>query len=329
MKLKGKASGEGWEVWKGRIKASRLMFNRLRRERKEYEDALALQDGLHGWSNFDSIGAALDNHPGYHEQSVPFSFRYAVWLQARATGKPPVLKYPKDGEDDPTTIPTVESLLLRVATEAGMFREWKSGIFDLSGFGSFCLWFGFHAEVTTPEMTEGAKDGANETVARALRGDTEVKPAQDSAQMARALDTQLRDPVNQLALPPEAQMGLAVAASGHDQVVVDQMQEGQPPAVKRRHIWCRRLPVGTHVIWDHTVSDLRDARWMARRVTMRMEEAKAFEGFGPGVRQRLVPYMQGADDPVEPVRDNEDKPLEGEENARFVFWEILDKYFGM
>lgn len=326
MKLKGKASGEGWEVWKARLKASGLFFNRLRRERKEYEDALALADGLHGWSSFDSISDALDNSH-YHQQSVPFSFRYAVWLQARTTGRPPVLKYPRDGEDDPTLIPTVESLLLRIATEAGMFREWKSGIFDLCGFGSYCLWFGFHAEVTLPDETEGAKDGAQETVARALRGDTEVKPAQDNAAMARALDAQLTDPVNQLVLPPDAQMGLAVAASGHDQKAVEAIGEPRPVNVKQRTIWCRRLPVGIRVRWDHTVTERRDMRWVARRVEMRMEEARQFEGFGPGVRQRLVPFMPSDSDPVEPVRDNEDKPMEGDENARFVFWEVFDRFY--
>ena len=326
MKLKGKASGEEFQAWTGRIKASRTMFTRVRRERRELENALALHDGLHGWSDFGSISDALENSD-YHQQSVPLSFRFAVWLQAQTTGDPPVLKYPRDAAGDEMFATVMESLLLRVATEAGMFREWKGGIFDLCGFGSFCLWFGFHAEVTTAETAEGAKQGVEESTSRALRGDTAAHEAQDHPTVARALDTQLNDPVNQLALPAEAQLGLAIAATAQDAKAAEQIDAPRAVNVKQRSIWCRRLPVGTHVIWDHTVTDLRDARWVARRVTMRMEEARAFEGFGPGVRARLKPYVMSKDDPVEPVRDVEDKPLEGDENARFVFWEVFDKYY--
>lgn len=326
MKLKGQASGEDWSVWTGRIKASRLMFNRLRSERKELENALALADGLHGWSRFSSYSDAIENSD-LKQQSVPLSFRYAVWLQAQTTGEPPVLKYPRSAAGDELFAPVMEILLLRVAIEAGMFREWKSGIFDLCGFGSFCLWFGFHAEVVTTEETEGAKQGAEATTTAALHGVVEPQPGQDNAAMARVLDGQLQDPVNQMALPAEQQLHLAVAASAQDAAAAKAATEPRPVNVKRQSIWCRRLPVGTHVIWDHTVTDLRDARWMARRVTMRMEEARKFEGFGRGVRSRLKPYMTSQDDPVEPVRDNEDKPLGEDENGRFVFWEILDKFY--
>jgi len=174
-KTKAKKSGVEVGVWQARIAAAKLMFARERRKREEYERSLALDDGLTDWSAFDNISQAYGSST---LKKVPLSYRYTVWLQAQTAGDPPIIKYPRSATGDETFAVTVEELLGRVHLESGAHREWAQGIFDIAGAGSTCIWYGFHADVVTPEEVEGASEGAGQTVERALQGDIEAKPGQ-------------------------------------------------------------------------------------------------------------------------------------------------------
>ena len=329
MKETAKRSGVKIGVWQGRIKAARMMFDRKRRETEELERALALGDGVRDWSSWDTLSSALKGDIGYRYQSIPLSYRYAVWLQSKVAGEPPVVRYPRTAGGDETFAATIEDLLLRIWAESGSHREWKQAIFDLCGFGSTCVWYGFHADLVDAETAQGAGTGAEETVTAALQGSTEAAPGQDRGLALRALETAASDPVNRVALPLEAVQGLTEAQI--NQIDAAEKEMGQPvnPAVEQREIWARRLQVGRDVIWDQTVTDIRDARWMARRVVMSWEQAKNFTGFGGGVRRRVGDHASkfGPMDGVEEVKSSDGTPMDPNENGRFVFWQILDKEY--
>lgn len=329
MKEKARKSGIEIGVWQARLKASGMMFDRLRREREELERALALGDGVRDWKAYKGLSDAMAGDLGYRYQSVPLSYRYAVWLQSKAAGEPPVVRYPRGAAGDETFATTIEDLLLRVWVESGSHREWKQAIFDLCGFGSTCVWYGFHADLVDAEEAQGAATGAQETVKAALGGSTEAAPGQDRGIAVHALESAMTDPVNRVALPVEAHASLAEAAIGQIDAAEDELDQPKNPSVEAREIWARRLQVGRDVRWDHTVTDLRDARWMARRIVMTLEQAKNFKGFAGGARKRLTEAIGrfGPMDGVEEVKNLTGMPMEGNENGRLVFWQVLDKEY--
>ena len=326
MKKKSKIAKEEIGLWHGRIKAARRHFTGILREREEYERALALVGGSRDW-RFGSVTEAMLNDATLKQQSVPLSFRYAVWLQAKSTGGTPVIKYPAGANGDEQFSVMLGELLLRVWMESGAQREWGSAIFDLCGLGASCVWYGFHADVVTAKTAEGASEGVEETTARALRGDVEPAEGQDHALAAAALDASLNDPVNRLAMPVQAQAALAQAATAQDEAALDEAEQPVDVRVENRSIWARRLKVCRDVIWDHTVSDIGDIRWVARLVRLALDQARKFGGFSGGARSRI-----GEDDlvaldsnEVELVRDQEEEPATGVENGRFLYWEVWDK----
>lgn len=327
MKARAKSSGDDIALWHGRLRASLQMFARLRREREEYERALALQDGVHDWARFAGVGSALMGDKTYAEQEVPLSFRYAMWLQAQTAGDTPIIKYPRGAWGDEMFATSVEELLTRVWLESGSQREWSQAMFDLCGFGSACVWYGFHADIATADEVQSAAEGVQETVGRALHGDIAPAPGQDHAMAVKGLEAALSDPVNRIEMPLPVQMNLAAAATAQELAQIKAMDEPTRPAVRNREIWSRRLQIGTQVIWDHTVSDIRDARWIARRIVMRPEAAKAFRGFNGGARSRIQPTPIAPEDGVVEVQDVDGKPVTGPENARFVAWQIYDKEY--
>lgn len=317
-------------LWKQRIDAARRHFGEVRRQREEFERALALQDGVPDWRQINTYSDALARTK-YGDQTVPLSFRYAIWLQAMTTGKPPVIKYPRGAAGDEVFGPAMEELLLRCFIDSGALREHGQGIFDQAGFGSSCVWYGFHADLANMAQTEAAAEGVAETTQRAMMGDTKPSPGQDHAAAAKAMDAASTDPVNRVALPPEAQFGLAVGASEQDRAAMEEAAAPQHPAIKRREFWARRLRIGDWVIWDPTVSDIRDARWMARKVVMSYRDAKAFTGFTDGARKRIEPKdvdgkaLESAG--VATVLDESGNPMDSTENGGFTCWQVFDKMF--
>lgn len=324
MKKKGLRSGVEIETVQARIAASKLMFARVLRERDQYVRALALTDGAGDWSRFANVAENLANSWGT-AQTVPLSFRYAIWLQSQASGEPPVIRYPRTAAGDEVFAPTIEELLLRVWIESGAVSAWQQAIFDLCGIGAACVWYGFHADIATAEEVQGASEGVEDTVKRALQGSIDPSPGQDHAMASRALDSQAADPLNRMVMPLDAQAALAGAASAQDQAALKAAAAMKVPSVEDREIWARRLLVGKQVIWDHTVSDVREASWMARRIVMRVEAAKKFGGFAPGVRGRIEGDQISNDDGVNMAMNVAGQPLDSDENKRFVFWQVFDR----
>lgn len=324
MKKKGKRSDTEIAVWQARLKASGLMFDRLRREREEFERALALSGGVRDWSAYRNISEAYADSV-YGEQSVPLSFRYACWLQSQISGEPPVIRYPRNATGDETFAPVMEELLLRIWMESGSHREWRQTIFDLCGFGSSCVWYGFHADVIDLATVMGASEGVEGVIARMHQGDTAARPGNDSELIVSALEQEMGNQFNQAAGDVGTMMGMADVISEQIDNLSKEDKKKVHPAVQSREIWARRLRVGTDVRWSHNVTDLRDATWMARRVVMSMDEAKKFTGFNGGARQRLVARKPASGDGIETVIVDNNNDANEMENSRFVFWEVWDK----
>lgn len=325
-KEKGYKSGVKAAIWQARLKASGLMFDRVRREREEFERALALSDGVRDWTSYRNISEAYADSV-YGEQTVPLSFRYAVWLQSQVAGEAPVIKVPRNATGDETFAAMVNELLLRVWMESGSHREWKQAIFDVCGFGSTCVWYGFHADVIDLQTVEGASESVGDTIERALAGDPDAMPGQDHQLAISGIQSVMQDTTNKIAMPPGSHEALANAAINQIDLAQDEAKKANHPSVQKREIWARRLRVGCDVRWDHTVTDLRDARWMARRVVMSLDEAKKFAGFTPHARKNIVASKFGPMDGVEPVQNRDGEGID-EENGRFVFWEVWDKEYG-
>jgi hypothetical protein len=236
-----------------------------------------------------------------------------------------VIRYPRNATGDETFAPVMEELLLRIWMESGSHREWRQTIFDLCGFGSSCVWYGFHADVVEIDEIEGASEGIEGVLARAHQGDTTARPGNDSEVIASAIEKQMNTDFNKTLGDPATMMAMADVLSEQLDLAADEAKRPKHPAVQSREIWARRLMVGTDVRWSHNVTDLRDACWMARRVVMNMDEAKKFSGFSNAARQRLVARKPGNGDGIEPIVVDDNNEASDSENGRFVFWEVWDK----
>lgn len=324
MKKKAGKSKIDISVWHGRLKSSGLMFDRLRREREEFERALALSAGVRDWTSYRNISEAYADSV-YGEQTIPLSFRYACWLQSQIGGDIPIIKYPRGATGDEQFAPVIEELLTRIWMESGSHREWTQTIFDLCGFGSSCVWYGFHADVIDAVTVEGASEGIEGVMSRLHAGDSTAREGNDPSIIVEALKSESANPVNQQYADPAMVASMSDAALYQLEMLRKENEAPKNPAVQSREIWSRRLLIGPDVRWDHTVSDLRDARWMARRVAMSMNDAKKFDKFNGGARQRLTARKFGPTDGVEGVVVTDNIDVQESENSRFVFWEIWDK----
>ena len=326
MKKKAAKSKIDISVWHARLKASGLMFDRLRREREEFERALALSAGVRDWTSYRNISEAYADSV-YGEQTIPLSFRYACWLQSQIGGDLPIIKYPRGATGDEQFAPVIEELLTRIWMESGSHREWTQTIFDLCGFGSSCVWYGFHADVIDAVTVEGASEGIEGVMARMNQGDPTARVGNDSEIIVSAIRKQAMDPMAQQMGDPAMLAGMADVADSQIDLLEKENSAAKNPAVQSREIWARRLLVGCDVRWDHTVSDIRDAKWMARRVVMGMSDAKKFDKFSGGARQRLAARKFGPNDGVEGVVITDSIDIQESENSRFVFWEVWDKEY--
>lgn len=327
MKKKGDRSGHEVSVWHARLKASGLMFDRLRREREEFERALSLSAGVRDWSAYRNISEAYADSV-YGEQTVPLSFRYACWLQTQISGEPPIINIPSNAVGDEMFANTIEELILRIWMESGSHREWRQVVFDLCGFGSSCVWYGFHADVVDIEEMIGASEGVESVIARMHHGDFKAKPGNDAETIVSAIQAQISDPETSKYLDPKIAEMMTEVGRSQIQQGLKELKAPKHPGVQSREIWARRLRVGTDVRWSNTVSDVRDSSWMARRVTMNIDQAKKYMGFSATARQRLVSRKITPGDGIESIIVDNNNDLSEMENSRFVFWEIYDKEFG-
>ena len=326
MKKKGAKSGTEIGVWHARLKASGLMFDRLRREREEFERALSLSAGVRDWTAYRNISEAYADSV-YGEQTIPLSFRYACWLQSQIGGDLPIIKYPRGAAGDEMFAPVMEELLTRIWMESGSHREWTQTIFDLCGFGSACVWYGFHADIVDASTVSGASEGIEGVLERMNAGDASARPGNDPDIILKALTKQSEDAMEQQLGDPESFAKMSDVAAEQLKLLKKERDSAKHPGVQSREIWSRRLLIGTDVRWSHDVTDIRDAGWMARRVVMSMKDAKKFDKFSAAARQRLAGRKFGPMDGVEGVVISDNADLQEMENSRFVFWEIWDKQY--
>ena len=280
-----------------RIQAFVRKFNEVRPQRERFAKALGLD-----WTLAASGVDRPDDPEYFGKHAVNLPFFYGQLLKAAASGEPPVIKYPREAgpgqtlsgipgptESDAKLASWVEMFLTRIVHESGAVDEWADAIDDVLAWGPGVVAIGFDKNVVHPDIAQNTLRSVEDISLQAAGGDTVAKPGERHEEAAKRLREMVQMASEEdsgfVLTSQEAEWYLARAQS-HDAMAVKEAEEPLPPAWDGHKIWARRCQVGVDVFWDSTVTRLEDARWMARRVEMTIEEFRASPLFKKSVRTK-------------------------------------------
>ena len=311
------------DVWLERIGRFQRMVKEREAESKKYRDAAELKfrplmpqgepGALHG---FDV--AWVDQIP------LNVTRRYIDRLKSLATDGDPLIVYPRDAEGDEEFASFAERLLTRVVSESRYPTEFGDATTEMSVAGSGVVWFGYHQEAVTSSQVTAVSQPIADVAMGAMQGAPAV-PGQDHVAVARTLVDSVSDPKVVMGVKGEEVVLRAYeGAAAHVKAAEKEEREPDTVWVTERELWTRHLPM-TWVAWDVGVYDLRDARWMARKIVFDLEEARTYAAFDPRVRGKLQASAERSESEDHlAVKTERDGASDG---ARVVVWEVWDKRY--
>lgn len=261
------------------LQRSDALLRGVFRGRYDYEEYLSL-----GYAEEGTGGSAGIVRRRY---TTNYAYRYQRWLEAQATGEPLVVKMPTDagatakapGEEQ--TAESVSRLAMRAWQEAHADEELNAVVAECCGRGVSFLVIGYHQEaIRLPEAQEAGKDAQSIVVDVMKDGDVEPAEGQAHAEIAANLKGVVEDPGVQSNpnIGREQIVNVMVRALGHTHEAEKEEKDRKPirnVRPIRRRVWVRQMRAGEQILWDPSVSDMRDARWMAIRRVWTLAEVKA------------------------------------------------------
>ena len=296
--------------WLRRIQASRREMKQVLDRRKPYAEVLSLS-----YMDSENISAEAMS---FRQHAENYSYRFMRHVMSRATGKPPAITMDRDAGEgqvapgdpgDEKTAGWVEELLSRTCSEANLLEETNALVASICAYGVGCLVTGYHADVVTREIVEEASKDSGEIQREAMMGEGEASPEQDHVSEAARLRALVQDDPT---LPPEQRENLLRRAREHDELAEKSRRKTiTEKRIESQQAWVRFAQPGEEVVWDWTVSDVRDCSWFAVRKYVTLDEfrqAKAVykrsarskvEGKGHRLYSTLDPDSQHTADKID------------------------------
>jgi hypothetical protein len=327
MRKRSKAANEPADLWVRRIAAAIAVWRRGQSERDLYKEAANLSfPALVPGAGANELGLEA---PHVDQIDVNFSRRYLDWMQSQATDENPIITYPRDAEGDEDVATMNERLLLRVWNEAGGTSQFRAAIPSLCTQGSTTIWVGQHSDIVSRKGLMEMSVDPELAVQEALEGEHTPRAGQDHENIVAALEGAAGDEDAIFDLDDDQFESLLEAADDHDDLAARERKGPFELRASPRKVWIRRLPVGTWCVWDHSVWDEQDKRWLARKLVYTKEEALQRDEFDRAAVNKLEPQPITQEEGYEPLDSYKwgDDPDADLEDKRLVIWEVWDKRY--
>lgn len=211
----------------------------------------------------------------------------------------------------------------RIAMESAMTR------------GPFILEYGIGPETPTQDNISTMSTSAADIVAAVMEPyiNPEAKPTKvvlspgmDFVAIASAARSIVGDPAQAAALGLEGISALLTLAQEADAMDQDEQEASTIQPRVRARPWVKAAPVGTHCVWDTSVTDWRKAGWMAFKLVYDEEEFLASDVFTDEAKKECKPVQGGYSEGWGSVKYSSMTTGESDfENSRYIIWRIIDK----
>lgn len=272
--------------------------------------------------------------------NVNLMHRWLQKLRAHAADEDIRVRFPRDWVETSEVMDVIDRAVMAEAGRMGLPQLYAEGVGDWGCIGSMWTWLEIPNLPSREDVIQGSK-GADEIMAEARAGVHEPSPFQDNERLSEVLSgAASSDPLRVAAEAASSDLGAAPfelateAAAQHAEL--EEEEEAHP--LRWRHeefmLTAMRVRLGESFFLDPTVTEFRDARWVARMILMPVDEAHRHPMFRPGIRTKLKGTVTGATDIWQSERDAKmsryaapsDKA--GDEDALVCVFHILDKKWG-
>ena len=330
-------AGQHVSLWHGRLRAA---IERWEQEEPERETLRKMVSELEfpplmapPMPDGDPDEGALE-YAHVDQVNVNLMLRYVNKLKAHAGDEMPRITVPRaEGREKIANLEDV--LLQRVMGEAGAPEANLESVGYHCTDGNCAYWV-FMPELPSAEsLIQGVAKSMKAIVEEALQGVAEPMPGQDYAAIARALvQAAVADPTALQVEDATTDPG----AAGPSQLLfkaAEKFAEAADKEAKNPNGWRYekgKVQVESQILGkygtliDPLACDLKDARWVARRITMTASEADKHDSLHPKARKHLKPDPIDERDGGITVRVSAaDQETMEAENGVVVIYEIWDR----
>lgn len=261
--------------------------------------------------------------------------RWTEWLRSEAYDDTPEETVQGGGVD---VNEFVETLCEVTYNQTGEAIEYRSGIDDVVADGISVMWYGVDEEFTSADILAGRRadpaDIAEEVAMRVKEpGLPPYKPTkgQDHERIYTVLEEQANDPMLMAGpLGEEISAALLMAAALHREQEEEDAEDPKSARYKgpRVRLWSKRELAGLGVVWDPAADDIDNARWVARRIVMDVDVARANPAWKPGARRKLMPGTYEELDDSRIIASEQDSLQRSPADLMCldtVVWEVYDR----
>ena len=322
--------------WWGQLEKAFSTYKRV--EKKHYRRALRnildLQVGpiVVGSEKTQPFDTGDELQPYVEQIDILYLPRYMKWVRSQTFDDMPEIKYPRFSTPDTEFGDVVSEVLKRVGDECDEWRSWGDCIEDAGTDGAFAMWYGIAVtdDVVSSELLYDSSKPVGQAIEEGLEAGVGIaRPGQDHQTIMEVAQQQALDPnVRQAAGGEVVQERLFDVAQAHAIAADQDEKRPQSFGFERNTLWALRRPVGDWTLWDPYCDDLRDARWMARKIVMDVDVARKH----PAFRSSVAPKLHAGNwrftlkHEQMPIGGNPED-AEGLDACKIALWEVWDRKF--
>lgn len=317
---------EAGRLWSHRLSAADQVYRRLHPNFQRYEESLAGK-----FPPVMPLVPVLDNEgkqDGWENDQIELNMMLRVtnMVTAMAYDENPSFTFSRQPDEPESVCIAAERAMEMLIDEGEATAEGRVALRYMMTRGPWIMWPMVVRSNATPEEIRGSKINPEDMVLAARTGQLEEVPlGADCYAVSVAARSVLEDPVQALGLLPDERARIAQLA--------ETCEVEHAKFLKRAHrtndakISFLATPYGSWCKWDPTVTDVRRAEWIARKIVMDPDEFMEDPAFTAEAKAKIKPsQIQPEGDPAHSaathVRDSVD-PIE--EAGRVVVWEIWDR----
>lgn len=315
------------EDWHARLDAAEAEWEKREHLRVELREMLGdeLTFPLVMYGPPGQAEANRQANPGIDQIDLNLALRYANKVRSLVGDEEPEVRASRDWRGWERVGYLWDRLVMRILAQTGAPGEVSDGSAATCSEGVTTYWVGYAAPFLTATDVQAMAKGTGARVRDAAMGAATSTDADDHQTMASVMVKQafskeavVDDPSGSIG------MNLIRAAGEHLEDAEEDYKEGLNWRVDRHRIVVYRVPYGSHALSD-CVTSIRQARWVAEKITMDLEEAKATEAFRLSWRNKLV--ADSFDEKDEYSKDNLKTVLPHSVDEQVSFWRIWDRKY--
>lgn len=325
--MKRMSREEAGRLWAHRLQVSESVYKRLYPDFERYENALSGRFPVVMPMSPGDVDDKGQITSWVNDQiELNMMLRVTNMMCALAFDENPSFTFSRQPEEPESACVASERAMEMLIDEADAMGEARVALRYMFTRGPWIMWPVVVRTGATPEEVLGSKTNPEDLVLAARTGQlTDVPAGTDFYATSVAARGVLEDPAQALGLMPDERARIAQLAETCEvehQRWLERAHRG--PEAKISFV---ATPYGPWCQWDPTVTDVRRADWIARKLVLDRDEFMESETFTDAAKRKVAAM------PSEPSNDPTASAAEGareatqavEEVGRIIVWEIWDR----